>query len=128
MNLDFEKRFNSWLEACLGQAIPDTVKAFSFNLYEPAGDPVVKFGIELVAAGMFSEDDPDWACDEVWEPKTRGISIPVEFSGEEWQPCLQKMKALVLKQLGVDSPAVHLLAVRVDRTSLQNNRSWLFSA
>jgi len=57
--LDFEKRFESWLDESLAQAIPDSVKAFSFNLYEPAFIDDVKFGIELIGAEVIDEDDTD---------------------------------------------------------------------
>lgn len=89
--MDFEKTFISWLNDSLSQTVPATVKAFSFNLYELADDPDEPLGIELIGAGMFDEDDPDWACDEVWEPKIRVISIPAEFSGDTWEPYLENM-------------------------------------
>ena len=53
----------------------------------------------------FDEEDPDWPCEEVWEPEPRGIDIPVAYSGDTWEACLATLKALVLKQLETDSPA-----------------------
>ena len=64
--MDFENTFESWLSNSLSQEIPDSVRAFSFNLYEPALVDDVKFGVELIGAESFNEDDSDWACDEVW--------------------------------------------------------------
>lgn len=107
--MDFESDFESWLNESLAQEIPSSVKAFSFNLYEPAFIDGVKFGIELIGSEAFDENDPDWACEEVWEPKTRGIYTPISYSGDTWEVCLEKLKALVIKQLGTDSPSIQLL-------------------
>lgn len=107
--MDFEQTFASWLTSSLEEELPGSVKAFSFNLYEPALVDGVKFGIELIGAGEFNKDDPDWACDEVWEPETRGINIQVAYSGDQWEQCLQNLKALLIRTLDSDSPAVRKL-------------------
>jgi len=109
MNIEFEQHFASWLDESLGQDIPDTVEAFCFNLWEPAGQPGVEFAIELIGTGACDEDDPDWPCDEVWEPVPRTILIPIDYSGDEWQSCRHKLKALVLKHLETESPAIQKL-------------------
>ncbi len=97
--MQFEEIFAAWLDESLAEPIPANVVAFSFNLFQPAFVENVKFGIELIGAGIFDEKDPDWPCDEVWEPSARGINIPVEFSGEDWEACLSKMTRLLLQQL-----------------------------
>lgn len=107
--MDFENTFISWLHASLTAPIRDEVKAFAFNLYEPAGEPGVKFGIELIGAGVFDEDDPDWPCEEIWEPETRGIGIPVNYSGGDWESCFARMKALVENLLAEDSEVAERL-------------------
>jgi len=87
--------FERWLDKSLKENIPTEVKAFSFNLYEPPGG----FGIEIIGAAYFDENDPDWACDEIWEPKQRGIEIPIEFSGNSWEECLKKMESIARQYL-----------------------------
>ena len=74
--MNFEREFENWLSTALQVPVPEEVKAFSFNLFEPAGEEEVKFGIELIGAGNYDPDDSDWACDEVWEPKQRRLFIP----------------------------------------------------
>lgn len=101
--MDFENNFVSWLSNSLSQEIPDSVRAFSFNLYEPALVNDVKFGIELIGAESFDEHDSDWACEEVWEPATRSIDIPLSYSSESWETCLERVKALVMKHLSTDA-------------------------
>ena len=105
--MEFRESFRAWLADGLSHAIPDSVKAFAFNLYEPAMVDGVKFGIELIGAGEFDENDPDWACDEVWEPSTRGINIPVSYSGDRWEQCLRKLRALLVREL--DEPSAQRL-------------------
>lgn len=103
--MQFEDIFLAWLDESLAEPIPASVVAFSFNLFQPAFVENVKFGIELIGAGNFDENDPDWPCDEVWEASVRGINVPVEFSGEDWEECLSIMKRLVLQYVESNSPA-----------------------
>ncbi|MFN3149756.1 hypothetical protein [Bremerella sp.] len=110
--MDFEKHFREWLVACLAEPSASAAHAFAFNLYEPAGNPNVKFGVELIGTASFDAEDPDWACDEVWEPELRGIPIPVAYSGEDWEGCLENVKTLLVKILdGPDAAADKLKAV-----------------
>jgi hypothetical protein len=97
------------LDASLSQVVPSSVKAFTFNLYEPWHIDGVNFGIELVGTSEFDEEDPDWACAEEWEPEIRGINIPVSYSGQEWEECLLNIKTLLIKQLKNDSSSIRKL-------------------
>lgn len=56
--MGFEESFREWLDDCLEQQIPPGVRAFSFNLHEPAGEKGVKFGIELIGARIFRRERP----------------------------------------------------------------------
>ena len=100
--MDFALQLHHWLDTAASQASHD-IAAFSFNLYEPAGEPGVKFGIELIGAETYSADDPDWPCNEIWSPAPRGINIPGAFSGSSWEDCLSKTKALVQEYLASTS-------------------------
>lgn len=103
MTENFEHTFATWIAEAVATGLPPEVKALSFNLYEPAGEPGVRFGVELIGADRFDEADPDWACDEVWEASPRGISIPEQYSGDTWERCLEKMVDLVRRQVGENS-------------------------
>ena len=107
--MSFGSIFNLWLDECMGENVPKEAKAFCFNLYEPAGIDNVKFGIELIASSEFDEEDSDWPCEEIWEPATRGISIPIEYSGEHWEECLQRIKKLLADKMTQDSVIVEKL-------------------
>jgi hypothetical protein len=95
MTNKFEDYFTSWLNEALSEDIPTNVEAFCFNLYYPAGEENVKFGTELIGANRFDKTDEDWACDEVWEPKQRRISIPIEFSTIDSEVCQLNLKTLI---------------------------------
>ena len=61
------------------------------------------FGIELIGAERFDLEDEDWACDEVWSPSQRQLSIPIEYSGDNWEECLERMKILTTSYLDSQS-------------------------
>jgi len=95
----FEIEFNNWLQDALQQEIPTSVRAFSFNLFEYPEKEEAKFGVELVGTKTFNESDPDWACDEIWEPKQRKLEISILFSGGDWKQCQAKVKSLAVEFL-----------------------------
>ncbi len=97
--MDFEQEFRKWLGESLKLELPGEVKAFAFNLFEPASVDGVKFGVELIGAREFDVHDSDWACDEIWEPEQRQLNIPIDYSGDSWELCLRRMKKLLLKVL-----------------------------
>ena len=86
------KEFTEWLDEHLPTALPPEVKGLSFNLNENADS----FSIELVGTEEFNEEDPDWACEEIWEPAKRKIELSI--SGD-WSDCLEKMKSVALDYL-----------------------------
>ncbi len=107
--MSFEDQFSEWIDESLASYIPECVKAFSFNLFEPAEIPGVRFGVELIGANRFDEKDPDWPCYEVWRPEVRWIRIPQGYSGLAWETALQRVKALLVCKLSTDSTSVERL-------------------
>jgi hypothetical protein len=101
--MDFEQEFKKWAASSVSGDIPPEVQAFSFNLFEAVPSADVKFGIELIGAAEFDENDSDWPCSEVWEPDQRQLSIPVAFSGQDWEQCLERVKGLVVQFLSEPS-------------------------
>ena len=113
IEMNFETEFKAWLSKSLGENVPNSVQAFSFNLFEPELTVGVKFGIELVGADRFDKEDEDWACEEVWNPVQRRLFIPIEYSGDSWEECLKKMKALLMVYLeGSSAGADQLKSVK----------------
>jgi hypothetical protein len=92
----FQDVFNHWADAALAEPIPDNTVAFSFNLAEP-------WCIEVIGAERYSEDDPDWACDEVFRPKAPNLDLPRQEAGTSWEPVLEAAKSLVLNYLSRES-------------------------
>ena len=93
---DFEGQFFEWVDKAL-KTVPDSVNGFAFNLFErPWLDKVEpKYGVELVGSSEFSFEDEDWACEEIFEAKPRSLEIPISYSTQEWEMCLNKMAALI---------------------------------
>jgi hypothetical protein len=92
--MTFDDSFNAWLRSSVSTVIPQSVRAFSFNLSDSAHDDA-HFGVELIGSPDFDIEDGDWACEEVWEASPRILAIPVAFSTSSWETCLDKMKRLV---------------------------------
>ena len=89
---NFKSSFYKWVNESLSKKLPEGIEGFSFNLIENCGD----FSIELVGTASFDEDDQDWACDEIFEPNRRAISIPEKYSGLQWEVCLDNMQTLLI--------------------------------
>jgi hypothetical protein len=96
--MSFDESFKAWLRKSLDTVVPESVRAFSFNLYE-AGSDDSPFGVELIGSPHFDVEDSDWACEEIWEATPRRLPIPATFSTNSWQTCLANVKALVLRAL-----------------------------
>ncbi len=103
--MTFEQQFFHWLERNLPTEVPKSVQAFAFNLLDSADADNCTFSVELIGAEIFDIKNPDWACEEVWEPAERQLDIPNDFSGKRWQQCLGKIRSLVLAILQEDSIA-----------------------
>ena len=85
--------FEAWLDAALEAGVPDGIAAYNFNLYE---DDDNLWSIELIGASRFDEEDPDWACDEVFTNR----EDPLSWSAEtDWEEILETMTQYVEKYL-----------------------------
>ncbi len=101
--MSFSEDFARWLDGSLPSELPREISAFSFNLFEQSKEGS-KFGIELVGAGEFDENDPDWACAEVWEPsQSRNFDIPESFCSDGWEDCLSKTAQIIRTILDSDN-------------------------
>jgi shikimate kinase len=84
----FQSEFDSWLDGTLRQPIPSSVVAFSFNLQEP-------WCIEIVGADRYSDDDPDWACEESFRADVEHLDLPESEVGSNWEAVLAESKSMV---------------------------------
>ena len=85
--------FEAWLDAALEAGVPDGIAAYNFNLYE---DDDNLWSIELIGASRFDEEDPDWACDEVFTNREEPLSWSAET---DWEEVLETMTQYVEKYL-----------------------------
>ncbi len=104
-------KLSAWIHEALNQDIPENVNALCFNLFEWGGGD---FGIEMIGTSFFDKDDPDWACDEIWEPVPRSLSE--EFTAKNWESYFEITKTLispiVAQQLS-NKKNLHIIAVAI---------------
>jgi hypothetical protein len=103
--MNFSEEFNNWIVSALASEVPDTVVAYSFNLFE-LGPGEAKYGIELIGSDEFATDNSDWACSEAWVADPRSISIPRAFANGAWEVCLDDVKGLLTNFLSKSSATV----------------------
>lgn len=60
------KNMEEWIDTVLEKTLPENVVAIAFNLYE---DGDAQWSIEMVGTNRFDPEDPDWACDEVFDTR-----------------------------------------------------------
>ncbi|WP_150131436.1 hypothetical protein [Caulobacter mirabilis] len=99
---DFPADFEAWLALSLANGLPSEVVAISPNLFQPALKEDARFGVELIGVSSFDANNPDWPCDEVWEPSQRSLTIPADFSGERWEDCLERTQTLLARYVADD--------------------------
>lgn len=100
--MTFEDNFKAWLRSSTNTVVPESVRAFSFNLCE-MGDGSSPFGLELIGSSEFDIEDSDWACDEVWAATPRMLKIPLAFSSSSWETCLAAVKGMVVMTIDGNS-------------------------
>ena len=83
----------------------DKVVAYSFNLYETSSG----FGIELIGAPSFDENNEDWACREIYVHSPRKLQLSKKDTGSTWQECLKNVHETLKNILELSSPTVDLL-------------------
>ncbi|EGK8183289.1 hypothetical protein IO457_001756 [Campylobacter coli] len=91
------------LEINRQEALPKGIVALNFGLFEP-------YGIELIGAENYDENDDDWACEEDFVPKLRicpALEIPSDL---EWESVLELMID-ILKELVMELKHIKLLQV-----------------
>jgi len=100
----FQLQFDAWLDRALSQPIPPSIVAFSFNLAEP-------WCIEVIGSDRYSEDDPDWACEESFRPEVESLPLPaLALDGTSWELVLEDAKRVVSSYL--DRPSAGSTVLR----------------
>lgn len=105
--MKFADEFSAWVSRSLEEGVPGDVRAFCFNLYDRDEDGL--FGVELVGTDEFDPDDEDWASAEAWVPENPRLDIPLDFSGDDWERCLDNLGELVSELLESGSAAAGVL-------------------
>ena len=92
--MDIYSEFVNWLDNILeNNDMPDETVSFCFNLYEESVEDSV-YAVQLVACEAFDENDPDWACEDIF---------CVELSDEaekDWKAAQNLIKGWAEEYLG----------------------------
>lgn len=87
--MDLYIEFEKWIDDILeNNDMPEETAAYCFNLYEESVEDSV-YGVQLIAADTFDEEDGDWACEECWSSEENIFCV--ELSDEEnkdWKAAL----------------------------------------
>jgi shikimate kinase len=117
----FQAKFDQWLDGAMSEPIPSSVVAFSFNLAEP-------WCIEVIGSDRYSDDDPDWACEESFRPNVDHLGLPESEVGETWEAVLEAAKRFVAAYLDRSSAGSTILrraeAVAVGFVDGESDRVW----
>ena len=87
----------SWIDAEFSEPLPEGIVAFNFNLYD-GGDPD-GFEMELIGAPTFSEDDEDWATDDIFMSNPPRFLLPHALVGDVWEAGLECADALLVRYI-----------------------------
>ena len=86
---DFEK----WVDKTLSAPLPEGIVAFNFNMYDD-GDG--KWSVEIIGAASFDKEDEDWACDEIFDNRTKCLRWK---NSKTWEQNLEFIKSYIERYL-----------------------------
>lgn len=83
-------KFAEWLDNLLeNNDMPDSTKAFNFNLYDDSQEEIV-FGVQLIASDRFDAENQDWACCECWSSEEDIFYISADDEEDKSDQAFQK--------------------------------------
>jgi hypothetical protein len=85
--------FEKWIDDSLSTELPEEIEAFCFNLYE---DGENEWSVEIVGTNSFDKNDPDWACNEIFDNRDNLLGWESEDSYED---VLMTVKSLLKSYL-----------------------------
>ena len=91
--------FEAWLDHALGEQVPETIVSFNINLYDSP------FRADVVGSTYYDPGDPDWACEEAWQPQERWFDFPGELAKLPWEQRLALCKGLLQRCVAGTGPA-----------------------
>ena len=92
-----QKGFDKWLDGVL-KPFDLEVAAFSFNIYENAGDE--NYSVELTAFKDYDEYDADWNAGGTETYASRNDDNEYYFSLDaEWEECLKTVDGFIIDYL-----------------------------
>lgn len=87
--------FLEWIDGLDLENMPKNIVAYNFNLY----DSEETYDIQLIGSDEFDEDDPDWACSEVYSSEENVCYIEITDELENWEKAQKMFAECVRKYL-----------------------------
>ena len=85
------KKFYDWLDDNLKE-IPLDAVAVNFNLYEGENNT---YDVELIGSDIFTEEDDDWVCEEIYSTEENLFTIPIHNYISDWKDGLSYIKEMI---------------------------------
>lgn len=76
------EEFEEWMDSLSLDDQPENVIAYNFNIYDGEENT---YDIQLIGSDQFDEDDPDWACSEVYSSEENVCFIEISGELENWE-------------------------------------------
>jgi hypothetical protein len=89
------QEFSLWLDRVLVMVMPKEIIAYNFNMYEDAD----VYHIQLTGTASFSDDDPDWACKDIFSTGENIFIVERKIAGQKWEDGLEFSKGLISRYL-----------------------------
>lgn len=100
---EFENSVCEWLIRSLAEPVNESVIAYCVNLYDSP------FRAELVGSSRFDPRDEDWACEKVWSPSDRYLTLPVAFATRPWEERLNICVGVLQRFVSAETSAAKIL-------------------
>lgn len=87
------KDIEKWIDSIFEKPLPDEIIAIAFNLYEDGDN---QWSVEMIGSGSFDAEDPDWACDEVFDTRD---NIQSWEQDAQWEEILREAADIITKYI-----------------------------
>lgn len=89
------EEIEEWLDILKLETVPEGIVAYNFNLYD--GDET--YDIQLIGSDEFDENDPDWACSELYSSEEDICYIELNDEISDWEVAQKKFTECIKEYL-----------------------------
>lgn len=89
------EEFLEWIDGLELENITENIKAYNFNLYESEDT----YDIQIIGSDEFDEENPDWACSEIYSSEENICYIENKGELNNWENAKKIFAGYVRKYL-----------------------------